>query len=54
MRDGANDLDIRTMDDMQLLEHITGLDEVTPLENELVRRLEIYVEVYGDFGGTGD
>lgn len=40
--------DIRTMSDKKLIEHVTGQETVTPLENELKHRLEHYVEVYGE------
>lgn len=40
--------DITRMTDKELVEYTTGLDSVTPLENELVGRLETYLTVYGD------
>jgi hypothetical protein len=37
------------LSDTRLIENISKMEGLTPLENELVRRLEMYVEVYGDF-----
>jgi len=36
----------------ELLSYGTMRKEVTPLENELLHRLEIYIDSYGDFLGT--
>lgn len=40
--------DITQMTDTQLVEYTAEQDEVTPLENELAHRLEIYIATYGD------
>jgi len=40
--------DVTQMTDTQLVEYTTEQEEVTPLENELAHRLEIYVATYGD------
>tara|TARA_B110000977_G_scaffold200086_1_gene289399 strand:+ start:2457 stop:2639 length:183 start_codon:yes stop_codon:yes gene_type:complete len=36
----------------ELYEHGTMLEVVTPLENELLRRLEYYIQQYGDYLGS--
>ena len=36
----------------KLYEHGTMLEVVTPLENELLRRLEYYIQQYGDYLGS--
>jgi len=43
--------DLHKMTDEQLVEHTTEKETVTPLENELARRLETYVEIFGDLQG---
>jgi len=37
------------MSNAELHRHGTGKDTVTPLENELLHRLEAYIEIYGDY-----
>jgi len=36
----------------EIYEHGTMLEVVTPLENELLRRLEYYIQQYGDYLGS--
>ena len=36
----------------EIYEHRTMLEVVTPLENELLRRLEYYIQQYGDYLGS--
>lgn len=36
----------------ELHEYGTLLDSVTPLENELLHRLEYYIQMYGDYLGS--
>mgnify|MGYP003563715150 FL=1 len=42
------------MTDTQLLEYATQRDQVTPLENELAQRLEVYVTIFGDVNEVGE
>jgi len=48
-----NTVDVGALTDEQLVEYVTGLDEVTPVENELAHRLEIYVALFGDVNVPG-
>jgi len=48
------DADISSMTDTQLLEYATQRDQVTPLENELAQRLEVYVTIFGDVNEVGE
>lgn len=49
MKDAGDDTtSITGMTDSDLIEHVTRQAEVSPLENELVHRLEIYVATFGD------
>ena len=36
----------------EIYEYGTMLEVVTPLENELLRRLEYYIQQYGDYLGS--
>lgn len=36
----------------EIYEHGIMLEVVTPLENELLRRLEYYIQQYGDYLGS--
>jgi len=55
MADGTTDdhQDMTSMTDTQLIEHATAREEVTPLENELAHRLEIFVATFGDLQVEG-
>jgi len=55
----ANDKKIKQKDlteltNEEIYEHGTMLETVTPLENELLRRLEYYIQQYGDYLGSYD
>ena len=40
--------DLTELTNEEIYEHGTMLETVTPLENELLRRLEYYIQTYGD------
>ncbi len=44
--------DLTELTNEEIYEHGTMLETVTPLENELLRRLEYYVQTYGDYLGS--
>ena len=41
------------MNNVELHAYGTHKESVTPLENELLHRLESYIEIYGDFIDVG-
>jgi len=43
--------DLTELTNEEIYEHGTMLETVTPLENELLRRLEYYIQTYGDYLG---
>ena len=44
--------DLTELTNEEIYEHGTMLETVTPLENELLRRLEYYIQTYGDYLGS--
>lgn len=44
--------DLTELTNEEIYEHGTMLEVVTPLENELLRRLEYYIQQYGDYLGS--
>mgnify|MGYP001167592667 CR=1 FL=1 len=42
------------MSNVELHKHGVGYEDVTPLENELLHRLEAYIEIYGDYTSNAD
>ena len=44
--------DLTELTNEEIYEHGTMLEAVTPLENELLRRLEYYIQTYGDYLGS--
>lgn len=45
--------DIRKLTDTELVDYVTMQSGVTPLENEMARRLENFVAVFGDLNEGG-
>ncbi len=44
--------DLTELTNEEIYEYGTMLEAVTPLENELLRRLEYYIQTYGDYLGS--
>jgi len=50
--DNKKEKDLTELTNEEIYEHGTMLETVTPLENELLRRLEYYIQTYGDYLGS--
>jgi|TARA_R110000851_G_scaffold46000_1_gene112269 hypothetical protein len=46
---GSTSTELIDMNNVELHAHGTQKESVTPLENELLHRLENYIELYGDW-----
>jgi len=51
---GSTTTELIDMNNVELHKHGVGTEDVTPLENELLHRLESYIEIYGDWITNAD
>jgi hypothetical protein len=49
---GSTSTELIDMNNVELHKHAVSQDSVTPLENELLHRLEAYIEIHGDWMTT--